>query len=81
MHHLRYALYNIWLRHVSRSCSIKNSISRKLTRLIRGLKGAGATDGPNTLFIPEPYKKIYVCTNTSVRKVLLLLNFGRKYAK
>lgn len=55
MHHLRYALYNIWLRHVSRSCSIKNSMSRKLTRLIRGLKGAGAVpEGPKTLPAPEP---------------------------
>lgn len=42
MHHLRYALYNNSLLLKWRSCSIKKIISRKLTRLIRGRKGAGA---------------------------------------
>lgn len=56
MHHLRYDLYNIWLRHVSRSCSIKNNMSRKLTRFIRGRNAGGAEPvAPIELNIAPPY--------------------------
>lgn len=49
MHHLRYDLYSIVLLHVSRSCSRKNIMSRRLTRLMRGRNGTAVLDVPSAL--------------------------------